>query len=438
MRRVPVRRVPVCRVPVRRAPTRLTSSTATATATAIIASVVRSCSWCRRATEYTRAAVVANLAAVYAEAGAQALVRHHGQPRLAPRRGEPSAGFDHDGEYRPPRARPAVHALQRRRGVTPAVRPAARQPRAGRHPGARHHRTPRARSPTPCSSTRRRCCPATTPSRCCPPSTWSCSWRSMPSRGPTRPERPATCCGGSGHPVLGVAFTNVPIRDRRSVTHGTEPERPEGIVLEDPYNCRLASRRPPPSSGSSAGPPSARIGTRMVHSNDVDCVPDRGAARRSPRARSPGGSRHASATPVSTGCWWLAAIAHLVFSWVQLWVVDHVYHGITDYNRYINQGAILARRFDHFNFATGGIQPPVKVLGAGLGQRRRRRGDGHRRRQQAGAVLRLQLVRVPRHHRLLPRLSRHVPRGRSPPLRRARSSSFPRCCSGPRASAKRR
>jgi hypothetical protein len=61
----------------------------------------------------------------------------------------------------------------------------------------------------------------------------------------------------------------------------------------------------------------------------------------------------------------LAAIAHLVFSGIQLYVVNHVYHGITDYNRYINQGAILSRRFDHFDFTTGGIQPPVNILGEG-------------------------------------------------------------------------
>jgi hypothetical protein len=61
----------------------------------------------------------------------------------------------------------------------------------------------------------------------------------------------------------------------------------------------------------------------------------------------------------------VAAIAHLIFSGIQLFVVNHVYHGITDYNRYINQGAILARRFDRFNFTTGGIQPPVNILGEG-------------------------------------------------------------------------
>jgi len=60
-----------------------------------------------------------------------------------------------------------------------------------------------------------------------------------------------------------------------------------------------------------------------------------------------------------------AVIAHLLFSSIQLYVVNHIYHGITDYNRYVNQGGILARRFDQFNFSTANIQPPVVVLGAG-------------------------------------------------------------------------
>jgi hypothetical protein len=60
-----------------------------------------------------------------------------------------------------------------------------------------------------------------------------------------------------------------------------------------------------------------------------------------------------------------AVIAHLLFSSVQIWVVNHIYHGVTDYTRYINQGAILARRFDRFDFSTAGIHPTVQVLGQG-------------------------------------------------------------------------
>jgi hypothetical protein len=60
-----------------------------------------------------------------------------------------------------------------------------------------------------------------------------------------------------------------------------------------------------------------------------------------------------------------AAITHLLFSSVQVWVVDHIYHGVTDYTRYIKQGAILAHRYHSFNFSTAGINPPVNILGQG-------------------------------------------------------------------------
>ncbi len=60
-----------------------------------------------------------------------------------------------------------------------------------------------------------------------------------------------------------------------------------------------------------------------------------------------------------------AVITHLLFSSVQLWVIDHIYHGVTDYTRYINQGAILAKRYDSFNFSAAGINPPVAILGQG-------------------------------------------------------------------------
>ena len=59
--------------------------------------------------------------------------------------------------------------------------------------------------------------------------------------------------------------------------------------------------------------------------------------------------------------WGLAL--HLVMAPVQIWVVDHFYHGITDYNRYVFQGAILGPRFDHFNFSLAGTNQ--KFLGAG-------------------------------------------------------------------------
>jgi len=58
-----------------------------------------------------------------------------------------------------------------------------------------------------------------------------------------------------------------------------------------------------------------------------------------------------------------AVVTHLFFTIVQLWVVDRVYHGLTDYNKYVNQGALLAHRFDAFNFSTAGLN--VKILGQG-------------------------------------------------------------------------
>jgi len=53
-------------------------------------------------------------------------------------------------------------------------------------------------------------------------------------------------------------------------------------------------------------------------------------------------------------------------------VVDHVYHGITDYNRYLNQGAALAYNFDHGHFSFAGttlttaIGPGAVSIAAGV------------------------------------------------------------------------
>jgi hypothetical protein len=44
-------------------------------------------------------------------------------------------------------------------------------------------------------------------------------------------------------------------------------------------------------------------------------------------------------------------VLHLLGAPVQIWVVDHLYGGIADYNRYDAQGAILAEGFRHFNFS---------------------------------------------------------------------------------------
>jgi hypothetical protein len=58
-----------------------------------------------------------------------------------------------------------------------------------------------------------------------------------------------------------------------------------------------------------------------------------------------------------------ALIVHLLATCVQIWVVDHIYHGITDYNKYISQGTVLAPRFRAFNFSLAGTN--IKVLGEG-------------------------------------------------------------------------
>ena len=59
-----------------------------------------------------------------------------------------------------------------------------------------------------------------------------------------------------------------------------------------------------------------------------------------------------------------AMVTHLVFVLAALYVVNHVYHGVTDYTRYVNQGAILGRHFDKFDFT---LPPSVgnKLLGDG-------------------------------------------------------------------------
>ncbi len=43
-------------------------------------------------------------------------------------------------------------------------------------------------------------------------------------------------------------------------------------------------------------------------------------------------------------------IAHLLAAPSQIWIVNHLYGGIADYNRYMGKGAALAGGFRHFNF----------------------------------------------------------------------------------------
>ena len=46
-------------------------------------------------------------------------------------------------------------------------------------------------------------------------------------------------------------------------------------------------------------------------------------------------------------------LLHLICAPLQIWVVDHLYQGIADYNRYDSQGAVLASGFRHFDFSLG-------------------------------------------------------------------------------------
>jgi hypothetical protein len=44
-------------------------------------------------------------------------------------------------------------------------------------------------------------------------------------------------------------------------------------------------------------------------------------------------------------------LLHLICAPLQIWVVDHVYQGIADYNRYDSQGALLSNGFRHLDFS---------------------------------------------------------------------------------------
>ena len=50
----------------------------------------------------------------------------------------------------------------------------------------------------------------------------------------------------------------------------------------------------------------------------------------------------------------IGLLLHLLAAPTQIFVVNHVYHGIADWNRYVHQGALLAPNFRHFNFTTAG------------------------------------------------------------------------------------
>jgi hypothetical protein len=50
----------------------------------------------------------------------------------------------------------------------------------------------------------------------------------------------------------------------------------------------------------------------------------------------------------------IGLVLHLVAAPTQIFVVDHVYHGVADWTRYTHQGSILGGNFRHFNFTTAG------------------------------------------------------------------------------------
>ncbi len=47
-------------------------------------------------------------------------------------------------------------------------------------------------------------------------------------------------------------------------------------------------------------------------------------------------------------------VLHLLAAPAQIFVVEHIYHGIADWQRYTHQGAAVASNFHHFDFTTAG------------------------------------------------------------------------------------
>lgn len=52
----------------------------------------------------------------------------------------------------------------------------------------------------------------------------------------------------------------------------------------------------------------------------------------------------------------IGLVLHLLAAPAQLFVTDHLYHGIADWTRYTHQGAILGPEFRHFDFSLAGAQ----------------------------------------------------------------------------------
>lgn len=61
---------------------------------------------------------------------------------------------------------------------------------------------------------------------------------------------------------------------------------------------------------------------------------------------------YAEANPWLVNVLTISLVLHLLAAPGQVFVVDHFYHGIADWNRYVHQGALLSPDFRHFNFTT--------------------------------------------------------------------------------------
>ena len=63
---------------------------------------------------------------------------------------------------------------------------------------------------------------------------------------------------------------------------------------------------------------------------------------------------YAEANPWLVRVLTFSLVLHLLAAPSQIFVVDHVYHGIADWTRYLDEGALLAPNFRHFAFTTAG------------------------------------------------------------------------------------
>src|SRR5271166_5672577 len=63
---------------------------------------------------------------------------------------------------------------------------------------------------------------------------------------------------------------------------------------------------------------------------------------------------HAEQNPWLVRVLTIALVVHLLAAPAQIWVVDHIYHGIADWTRYTHVGAVLAPNFRHFDFSLAG------------------------------------------------------------------------------------